>query len=754
LYLSTALFLAAAAAGTLQGTVRSAPSGEPVPYAVVEVAAAGRRATADARGDYLLAGLPAGPARVSFRAPGHDPAERQVVLPDGVLRLDVALTAQAVALGAVDAVASATRREDETGPQGVLLDAASIRALPALAEPDVLRAAQSLPAVAAVSDYSSALYVRGGSPDQTLLTLDGTPLFNPYHLAGLFSAIDPDAVAAVEVRPGALPAELGDRLSGAVEVYTREGGRDRVRTTGAVGLVSSRFGLDGPLPGGRGSFLLSARRTYLDVATGIAEGLGFVSRSLPYSFTDGHAKLTFPAGGGRLSVSGYLNDERFELPDGLGIGDATWAWGSRALSARYRASPGEALLVEAHGAVSHFGGRLEDYGGPERAPVARTSMRDLLAGVDVARYGRRHRVRAGVQVDAYRLSHTVTDRGSAELSRFLPPLERRDEPLTVAVHLSDEWSPGERFRARAGVRVLHVVDGATAWMQRVGVRWALSEAVALTAGAGRYAQAVHTLRDEESVAASFFAYDLLVAPPPGGPLPTADDAVVGVEWSTTETRLRVDAFVKRYRDLPLAPLAADPRTAPALVADSFTYGRGRAAGVEVLARHERGPRTLTLAYALAFGEREAEGERFAPRYERRHTLDLSAALRLGEAGQAGARLVWQSGQPYTPAATELEPYRYDPVTGALVGGGPVVVYGAPNSARLPAYLRLDAGFRRSYRRRWWGRDGTVTPYVQVLNVLGSRNVVWASPLAEGPDARLRYGPQLPVLPTVGVEWRF
>jgi hypothetical protein len=739
--------------GAVQGTVRSDPSGEPLPHAAVVVPELDRRVSADSRGFYVLAGLPAGSHRLRVVAMGHDTASFTAVVPQGgTVRMDLRVPVRGVALDVVEVRTDVQHPASRTGPGSVLMDRAEIKAQPALAEADAFRAVQALPSVAAVSDFSSAPYLRGSPQDHVVLTLDGAPLINPYHVAGLFSAIDPEAIAGVEVIAGALPADQPDRLSGAIHITTREGGRDRFRTTGGVGLVSSRVGVDGPLPGGGGSMLLSVRRTYLDAAVTGARALGLTRESFPYAFTDAHLKLTHDVGeAGTLSVSGYVNDERLRMPSAWASENVGWGWGSRAASVRFRRPLAERWLLDARLGTTSFSALLEsrDWG----RPLARSDMDNTVAGLEAARYGGTHRTTAGVAAELHRLDHDVTGTGADETGLVLPALQRDERVRSLAVFLNDEWTPGPRFGARAGLRILHVLDGATVVMPRVGARVGLRDDLALTFGAGRYAQTVRSLRDEESYVASLFAYDLLVAAPAAAPA-TSWDVVVGAEWTGARTALRVEAFGRGIDGMIMPPLADDPRDTPALVASDSIVGSGSARGVEVLLRHQGGRGSLMVAYTLAHAAREVDGTRYTPRFNRRHTLDATGTLRLGERGQGNARLAVSSGQPFTPLLSQHGGYRYDPNTGMWQPGQSPLVYGAHNSERLPAYLRLDLGIRRTYHRRLFGGEGAVTPYFQVLNAIGTRNVLWASPAQQSGRPVLEYGPQLPTLPTLGVEWRF
>ena len=754
------------AQGVIHGTVRSSDSLEPVPYAVVELAGAERRVQADEDGYYVLAGVQHGRHEVIATGLGFGADTLGVdVTEAGTVRLDFLLEQRPVMLPSI----SATVRSEgslvpapTSGPAPVRVTAQSISRTPGLAEPDVLRTVQTLPSFAAASDFSSALYVRGSPPDQTAVTVDGAPLFNPYHLGGVFAAVDPSAVASVEARPGALPAGAADRLAGSVDILTRDGGRDRIRSDGALGLLSSRLSVDGPLPGRRGSFLLSARRTYLDLITGAAEAIGAIPDAVPYGFTDAHLKLTQDVGAaGRLSASGYLNREGLE-----GTGRETvqpaWTWGTFAGSVGYRGYLPGAATLNFRLAASAFDATLYGWDAPDTVedtvaqgeiPVSRSDVGLLQLRTDLSVPRRSHTVRLGVEARWYSADHLVESRWTA-LEQVLPSLEAHARFRTLAGYIEDEWMSNSRIGMRVGARFLRVGARDPLVLPRIGMRYRLNGSTFLTLGGGRYAQPIRSLRNEEARLSSVFAYDLITEVPPEAPIPTAEDVVLGLEWANLTTSVRVEGFAKWLHDLPLVRIQGDPEEAPVLAVTDLQPESGRVLGLELLATHEADPYDLTLSYALTAARQSVGGTRYSPRYVRRHLVDLSASRTLGENGILSTRLAFGSGQPTTPVIGILQPYRYDPTRDELVPTfGVTHVYGPHNTGTLPAYVRLDAALRTTFDRVWFGRPVKVTPYFQVVNILNRANPVWTEVDLFG-GISTSEGPRLPILPSLGVEWRF
>jgi hypothetical protein len=770
------------AAGTLQGTVRAAGSLEPIAGAMVSIAALGRGVGTDPHGYFVLSGIPEGRWRVEARALGYEPLELTIVSAGtGAIRLDFELELRPVVLPGVEASArvgestTATPPPSLAGPAASRVQGTELRIIPGVAEADVLRGLQTLPSVSAISDYSSALYVRGGSADQNLITLDGIPLFNPYHLGGLFSAIGMDAVSTVEVWPGALPAQTGDRLSSTVAIHTRNGGQDRVRASGAVGLISTHLTVDGPLPGRRGSFLFTGRRTYLDAITDAAYAMKLISFTVPYGFSDAYLKATHPVGElGSVAVSAYLDREGIGIPPRMKKrmnGDLDFGWGSKMFSLSYRQPLGGAFLLHTRLGYTDFGGTFDAWEWLHRGPVhcdpggincrpldptvdtthilhGRTTARDLLAGADLTWYGRAHTIRSGVQVDAYHFGHLFRNLDEVH-PRIFFSFDDGARLRTVGAYLEDEWRATDRFSMRAGLRMLSAGPHGTEWLPRIGSRLQVTPSLSLSVGAGRYAQVLRSMRDDESLYGSIIAYDILSAQPTGVPLATGEDLVVGGEWGGAATTLRVDAYTRRLDGLVLGKYSREPEDIPPLVVDDYRLGRGTARGVEVQAAHRRGRAEFRLAYALSRFGREVDGERYPPRFERRHVMDATALVPLGARGLLSGRLVIGSGQPLTPIVGYTDPQYFDPVNGRWGGEGTGVILGEHNSARLPGYLRFDLAARKDYAKRWFGREVTLSPYLQFLNVLNTKNVLIADTWSYD-DAI----PQFPILPTIGIEWKF
>ena len=255
---------ASAQTAALNGFVRDAQSGETLLQATVRVEGTARGAATNVSGFYTLGDLPPGEATITASYLGYQPVRRTVTLTAGeTTRLDIELAPEGVTTDEV-VVEAEEPIEEERAPGTTTVSIDLVEALPTVFEADLFRSIQLLPGVKASSDFSSALYIRGGSPDQTLILLDGTTVYNPTHFFGFFSTFNTEAIKDVRLYKGAYPSTYGGRLGSVVDVYTRDGNRNETHGSLSLGLLASRVGVEGPIPGVPGSYSFNARRSTLE----------------------------------------------------------------------------------------------------------------------------------------------------------------------------------------------------------------------------------------------------------------------------------------------------------------------------------------------------------------------------------------------------------------------------------------------------------------------------------------------------------
>jgi hypothetical protein len=767
-------------AGTVTGRVLD-PGGGAVAGAAVRLfppEGAQLRATAtDAAGTFRLEGVPAGRWRVRAERIGYTAAEAVVVLAAGQsrsveLRLGAAAAVEVEGIevrSTRDTQRERARFEAEAGVTTRVVSGAELKVLPGLAEADVLRAVEVLPGVVTTSDFSSAFHVRGGSADQNLILLDGFPIFNPFHLGGLFSVFNSDVVARAELLAGGFGAEYGGRVSSVLNVETREDAEGGISGDAGVSLLASRIALRAPLPGllgGEGGMAyVSGRRSYFDVV--LPEPARF-----PYHLTDlqGGATLGTP-GGGTLRITGYTGRDVLDLSDFDPPGeedDATdvlrirWNWGNDVVGARW-SQPFGAWVADARLGYSSFGETLGFVDFDDTRFSSR--IRQVTARADL---GREWSPALGVRLGAEANRLSYRNRSEAGGTEFF---FAEDDGILGAAYGQVRWRPGDAWIVEPGLR-------ADVWRAQETTHALLSPRLAVKRffgrerdgavklAVGRYTQFLHSLRDE-----SFpLSNDTWIVADASIPAVVSDQAQLGVErfWGD-DWYASAEAYYRRFDGVTAVNFADDPNDAT----DNLLAGDARSYGLDFMLRRTTGRlrgwtavsflrarQTLPDPIARGWGEEDAT-ESYPPVYDRRVDVDLVLQYDLPWGVEAGARWNYGSGIPYTRPLGQYVDWDYDLGTGEYrvnrrgpqSDDGPppfVVVLGDRNAERYPAYHRLDATLRRTFRARW----GTATPYLQVLNVYNQRNpLFYFYNFDNSPPTRSGIS-MFPVLPTLGLEVSF
>jgi len=766
---------AAELSGTVVGSLRTVGTGEPV-RADVTLERPRRAVRTDSTGRFVFRDVPAGRVRLRVVSFGYEPVDTSIVVRQRdttTIVLDVRRLPQSLA--PVRTVAKAPERvrfEEQATPSVVTITGNEVRRVPAIGETDVLRSVALLPGVVARNDFSAGFNVRGGEADQNLVLLDGIPIYNPFHLGGLFGTFIDKAVSGVDVITGAFPSRYGGRLSSVIDVKSLEETRRGAHGAAEVSLLSSSVFGGGGVSDGRLSWNFAARRTYADKVVQWLRG----RNDFPYHFQDAQFRGRFllPSGGS-LGLTAYAGkDLLYHVDDDVTEGgvidgpngpiivavddeDETvkFDWGNRVVGLTLDQPLGARTALSQRlaytGFSTHFNLPAEDVS-------LRQSVRELQLNGVVTHARDRHTLSLGYEAAAYRTAYREKldiggGRDDDDDVDFPDPLATdgdttmRQRPAMASLFVQDQWKPSSRWLVTGGLRGEYV--GGTDWLglsPRLSVKYFASPTLAFSAAGGRYTQWMRAMRNEDL---PLRVFDLWVGSDKGIPVSTSTHLVLGAEkWLSDARFLRIEGYGKTYGDLAEPASTVDPRIRPSLL----RFYDGRSYGIDVYLRQlERQGFSGWVAYSYGVTTRERNGLSYWPAHDRRHNANVVAGYAPTESRWAlGSHLGIATGTPYTGWAGVMNRYRYDPVRN--IWGGPrsdgyETVRGPRNGERFPFYWRLDL----SAERRFEVGGASLKPYLNIVNVFNRKNVfLYTLDETENPPL-LKGASQFPLIPSFGVR---
>ncbi len=751
--------VAAEAQGGIAGVVREAGSGSPVVGAEVRLVGRSRPVYTAADGRFTVDEINAGEyeirvARIGFRV------HRSVIRVDtGTVTVAIELNPAPFRLA--DIVVTPGHfgvMEAQVAPSQQTLTRDDIETIPQFGE-DIFRAVKRLPGIAA-GDISTKLNVRGGFDQELLVRIDGMELYEPYHLKdfdGALGIIDVNSLGGVELVTGGLPVEHGDKLVGVFDMQSRTPPLQGTRTALGLSISNLSFMNQGGFAGGKGQWLVAARRGYLDIALALTGG----NDDLSPKYYDVFGKLQYrPHPNHQISLYTLHADDDLRLQDDEG--DITTGWHSNYAWLSWKADLSDRATVTTMG----YGGRVtrnrigqaEEIGrirGPESVDVL-DDRRFRFAGVkqDFAyELSDRAMVKAGVD---FKGGTTDYDYFSATRTIIATPeleLGNRFDTTAVAVapsgnefaaYLATRVRPFDAVTAEVGVRydrISHTGDADLA--PRVHLSLDLSEQTTLRGSWGRYYQShgLHEL-DVGDGETEFFPSD------------PAEQLAIGFDHRfDSGLNLRLEAYRRTMADPRPTFLNADreieafPETEGDRVRIDPT--EAKAQGIEILLGRDQGRHVAwSASYVLAVAEDLIDG-RWVPRtLDQRHAFGFHFAYRPNRQWHLSWAWQFRTGWPATAST-----FAIDTLTdGSLQlsrGFGPL------NALRLPSYHRFD--FRLT--RNFFIKSNVLQVYLDVFNLYNRQNLRSYSYGVSVSDGRVfvsQFGGEelLPVLPSLGVRWEF
>jgi hypothetical protein len=693
---------------TLSGYVTDGRSGETMIGAKVYIPSIKKGVITNNYGFYSLT-VPAGTYIVEYRVSGLETKKKEVELTRDI-RLDVEVGSDLQNLEEVVVSAKAENNVKSTDIGTIELDIDEIKTLPAfMGEVDIVKTIQLLPGVSSAAEGGQGFYVRGGGPDQNLVLLDEAVVYNASHLFGFFSVFNADAVKSVNLIKGGMPANFGGRMSSVLEVNMNEGNYKRFKVKGGIGAISSRLTLEGPIVKDKGSFIVSARRTYLDVImkAAIKDDSPFAGTS--YYFYDFNLKANYKLGDkDKLFLSGYYGRDEFSFASSEDNFSVDMPWGNGIGSLRWNHIFSSKLFMNVTALYSNylfkFGSEqdqfkfevksgIEDWGGKADFTYFPNSLHKIKWGAHYT-----HHIFTPIGVSA-----------EAEDVEFNTGLAQQLKSHESAVYVLDEFDLNENIRFNAGLRYstfqhvgpftryikgdISAPDSTITYNKnelikfyhglepRISGRFLLPDRSSIKAGYSYNYQYVHlTSLSAVSLPTDIWYPATSIAKPQIGWQASAG-YFRNFKENTYETSLEL--YYKGMKNLIEYKEGALPGDNINDNNDNLlTFGTGRSYGAELFIKKTRGKFTGWIGYTWSKTERTFEeinnGETFAAKYDRRHDLSVALSYKLSDRWIFTSAFIYATGNTLTlPSAWYVQ------------GQDLLFHYGQRNSTRMAPYHRLD-----------------------------------------------------------------
>ncbi len=738
---------------TISGIVKAEENEERLPFADLVIKGTTQGASTNVDGYYTIIGAPEEAFTLQVVYVGF--ATKEIEIDTGttdVNNFDVELSSGITMNEVVIQGKSFKVMNASEGISTIQISPKQLSLLPNVGEVDIFRSLQLLPGVSGSNESSSGLFVRGGTPDQNLVLLDGMTVYNVDHFFGFFSAFNADAVKDVQLFKGAFPAKYGGRLSSVVDLTGKTGDPNKAHGSLGLNLLNARASVQIPLFK-KGSLSFSGRRSYTDIirsglynnifdvftqteAPPPIDGLEVNTIEPDFFFFDFNSKLSFtPTDKDVIALSYYqgadhlveFNDislERGMEPTTLSINldvDENSDWGNQGISGKWSRQWNPKwysnLLIASSNYFSEYNRKvdidvrlLEE----NRQVLDRTQLtiedndvRDLTFRLDnELNVSSKHKLEFGGLATFAEVDYEFVRDDTLTI------LDLQQQAKYYAAYISDTWEPLSNLSISAGIRgTYYDLSDQIYWAPRFSFQYKLTDRIKLKGGYGKHFQFVNRIVNENVTEGSrdfwLLADDDLVK------VSSADHYIVGASYETNGFIFDVEAYRKDLNNLAEFSLRFQREDID--LDRLFFLGDGYAEGVEFLLQKKRGNYTGWITYTLARVRNTFpdinNGFEFSALHDQRHEFKTVHSYEMGNWRFAATFLI-ASGKPFTEPAGQ---YAIELLDGRSLN---YISVGAKNASRLPAYHRLDLSVHYLYDTGPFKMDFGLS----VFNLYDRRNV--------------------------------
>lgn len=769
-FLAVALLLLSAVAiaqsATFKGFVYDKKTGEPLSFTNVIVMQSTNGVQTDINGYFSLT-LSPGTYNILVTTLGYDSSIIALNLKaNEVISKKVMLNQMQTELKTVEISGAKKDKSVRIGTGLTKITPQEMKRLPSAGgEPDLAQYLQVIPGVVFTGDQGGQLYIRGGSPAQTGIYLDGVTLYNPFHSIGLYSVFETEAIRSADVYTGGYNAQYGNRTSAVVDVHYKDGNKNNLAGVLSVSPIMSRIMLEGPLvkskkeDNGAGiTFLLTGKTSYLDkTSTALYSGLGDAFKSgLNYSFTDLYGKVTFNGdNGSKLNLFAFNFDDQAKLNNqNADTAQGLYHWKNFGAGTTFMVSPGNtSALIDGKFAYSNYDISLNQVGVPTDTIPSTSQINGFESAINFTYFLPNYsQIKYGVEISGL---HTALNFYSA--AGISTTLDRQSTMGSIYFMYRQVFKG--KFVFEPSMRVQYYSElNKISPQPRLGLKYNISDNVRIKGSTGVFAQNIISTKNDRDIVNLFTGF--LLSPDQQikdadnefvkSNLQTAFHAITGVEVDIDKVELNFEPWIKIFG--LINEMNRNKRFAQEA---DFVGANGRAYGADLSAKYSMGRIYLWGAVGYQVVKYTSIGpdglkQTYPTPFDTRMNANAVASYTAGKKKdwELSARFNIHSPFPFTQTQGFYESINFNNLAANVLGqnGTLGVLYANEiNGGRLSWYHRLDLSAKKHFKLR---NKTTLDATVAVTNAYNRNNIFYVNRITNGRTY------QLPVFPSANITWNF
>lgn len=756
--LSLICLTSSAQTGDIRGFVYEQENSEPSPYVSVYLKGTQMVAQTNLDGFFSISKIPPGNYDIMITSVGFDTISQSISISNGgFVNKKFFLKKSVILFREVEVSAEKEEKKTEVLISVTKISPKDIRQVPTIGgEPDLAQYLQILPGIVTSGDQGGQLYIRGGSPIQNKVLLDGMVIYNPFHSIGFFSVFDPDIIRGVDVYTGGFNVDYGGRISSIMDVTTRDGNKKRISGKVSATTFTSKVIIEGPLKkqddagGGSSSFLVQGKTSYLDKTS--KSLYAYVdSAGLPFTFNDLYGKVSFNgSNGSKVNFFGFRFADKVDYQN-----IANLHWENIGFGSNFVVIPGaNAVLIEGNFAYSKYNISLEENDGLPRT----SEIKGFNGGLNFTYFFGKDDFKYGFEVLGTRTDFSLINSVKLKISDSQNTSDIGGFLKYKKVFAGLVIEPGIRISYYPSFPEF-------SFEPRLGLKYNITDFLRFKAAGGEYSQNLLAATSDRDVVNLFYGFltgsNELPEEVNGQKITTklqkAEHVVAGFEIDLPKHfALNLEGYFKNFRQIENVnrdKVFEDNNSnydVPDLLKKDFIIETGKAYGFEALLTYDRKDLYIWVAYTLSWVTRNTGTKEYYPFFDRRHNLNVVTAYKFGKKKLWEANIRWNFGSPFPFTRTQgfYEQLVFDDGVGTDIdhqNGNLAIYYDELNKGRLSYYHRLDFSIKRGFQV---SKNSRLEATVSVTNAYDRENIFYVNRVT---NERVY---QLPVLPSFGMSLTF